>query len=110
MQAGLTRAYVGIAKELHADVAPVGAAWQRAMQEDRTLELYMPDGSHPSANGTYLAACMFYAALLDTSPLGLPAEVKKGHKTLLAIDPASATRLQTIAWRTVQDWKHGNAR
>lgn len=27
------------------------------------IELYDPDGSHPSVAGTYLAACVFYDAL-----------------------------------------------
>ena len=82
MQEGLNQAYLSIAKELHANIAPVGTAWQRAMKENPALELYMQDGSHPSPEGTYLAACVFYATLLDKSPLGLPAEVKKGRTTL----------------------------
>jgi hypothetical protein len=105
MQERLNHAYVSIAKALEADVAPVGTAWQRALREDPALELYMRDGSHPSPDGTYLAACVFYATLLDKNPAGLPAEVKKGGKTLLKIDPMLARRLQDVAWRTVQDSK-----
>lgn len=103
MQDALNRAYFGIAKELRAQVAPVGIAWQRAMKEDPKLVLYAKDGSHPSAEGTYLAACVFYATLLGKSPEGLPATVKKGGKMLVTIQPAVARRLQTVAWKTVQE-------
>jgi hypothetical protein len=104
MQDGLNQAYGGIAKELQAGVAPVGPAWQRAMRESSNVELYAKDGSHPGTNGTYLAACVFYAVLLEKSPVGLPAEVKKENTILLKIDPATAARLQRAAWATVQEW------
>ena len=104
MQEGLTQVYFAIAKELRANVAPVGAAWQSVMQEYPTLNLYMEDGSHPSPEGTYLAACVFYAVLLGENPVGLPAEVTRGRTTLLKIDPVSAARLQRVAWKTVQNW------
>jgi hypothetical protein len=103
MQEKLTETYFGIAKQLKARVAPVGIAWQRALKEDPKLVLHAPDGSHPSVEGSYLAACVFYATLLGKSPEGLPAEVKKGGKTILTLDPQVARRLQTIAWRTVQE-------
>ncbi len=105
MQEGLNQVYVSLAKVLQANVAPVGIAWQRALREDPALELYMQDGSHPSPEGTYLAACVFYATLLDKSPVGLPAKVKKGGKMLLNIGPTLARRLQGVAWGTVQDSK-----
>ena len=106
MQEGLNQAYFSLAKALQADVAPVGTAWQWALREDPALELYMRDGSHPSPDGTYLAACVFYATLLDKNPVGLPAEVKKGGRTLLKIDPTLATWLQGVAWRALEDSKH----
>ena len=70
MQDSLTAAYLGIATELHAQVAPVGEAWRHALQ-DTTLVLHTADNSHPNVSGTYLAACTFHAALWDESPVGL---------------------------------------
>ena len=70
MQDSLTAAYLGIANELHAQVAPVGEAWRHALQ-DTTLVLHTADNSHPNVAGTYLAACTFHAALWDESPVGL---------------------------------------
>src|SRR5262245_28467415 len=59
-QRGLTQAYVDLAGKLAARVAPVGAAWEKALQDDPKLVLHTKDKSHPSKTGTYLAACVFY--------------------------------------------------
>lgn len=59
-----------IARELKALVAPVGLAWQSILKLDWGTELYHQDGSHPSAAGTYLAACVFYATLTGMNPEG----------------------------------------
>ncbi len=70
-QAALTDAFLDLAEELDAAVAPVGMAWQDARREAPDLALYSRDGSHPGPTGTYLAACVFYATLFDQSPEGL---------------------------------------
>lgn len=104
-QEAINAAYFSAAKILGARAAPVGIAWQRAMKEDPKLVLYAKDGSHPSAEGSYLAACVFYAMLFDKSPEGLPAELNKGGKTLVKLDPALAKRLRAVAWKVVQEGK-----
>ncbi|HEU0119086.1 MAG TPA: SGNH/GDSL hydrolase family protein, partial [Bryobacteraceae bacterium] len=53
-QPHLNWSYASIAKELNAAVIPAGMAFQLA----DGIELYQPDGSHPSAAGSYLAACV----------------------------------------------------
>jgi hypothetical protein len=73
MQDSLTAGYLGIADELDERVAPVGVAWQTGVGRDPGLALWDTDGSHPSASGTYLAACVLYATLFHASPVGLPA-------------------------------------
>lgn len=89
--------YMKHAEAVGADVAPVGRAWERALR-DPQVSLYSGDGSHPTAQGTYLAACVFYAVLTGQSPLGLP----DGG---LAIDAATAAKLQGFAWDTLQSRK-----
>lgn len=59
MQAQLEDGYGQIAQELDAPVAPVGTAWSTALQANPRLSLWQDDGSHPSEQGTYLAACVF---------------------------------------------------
>jgi len=94
-QDALNRATQAIANETGALIVPVGLAWQAALSEDRALELYDKDGSHPSQAGSYLVACVFVAALLGQSPIGLciPDSIQ--------LDDKSADMLQRTAWQTV---------
>ncbi len=100
---GIDGAYFDLAKELNAQVAPVGMAWKKALAADPKLVLDQPDKSHPNPKGSYLAACVFYATLLDKSPVGLPGELRKGNKVLVRVSPDEAKTLQEIAWRAVQE-------
>lgn len=51
-------------------VSPVGRVWSYVRANHPGINLYNPDESHPSAEGTYLAACTFYASLFQQSPAG----------------------------------------
>jgi lysophospholipase L1-like esterase len=51
---------------------PVAAAWHAAWRRDPGLELYGPDGFHPSELGTQLAALVVYAGLTGADPEELP--------------------------------------
>jgi hypothetical protein len=107
---GLNGAYLGIAQELNAGVAPVGMAWKKALQTDPTRVLHQPDKSHPNPAGTYLAACVFYATLLNKSPVGLPARIENGDKVLADLPADEACLLQAIAWKTVEEMAQRNKR
>jgi hypothetical protein len=67
---------VRVQVELGMRVAPVGEAWWAyqlsSPEREGTMDLYHADGFHPSPLGTYLSACVLYAVLLNTSPVGLP--------------------------------------
>jgi len=95
-QAAISQAYLDLSKELQDGIAPVGKAWQAALQADPNLRLHLFDGKHPNATGTYLAACVFYATIYHVSPEGLPGKVGK-------LTDAQARPLQVIAWKTVQE-------
>ncbi len=71
MQAQLNDSYFAIAQELNAPVALVGPAWFTALKRHPELSLWQEDGSHPSEQGTYLAACIFYATIFREDPAGL---------------------------------------
>jgi hypothetical protein len=62
-QAALNTAYGAIAEELGALAAPVGSAWQIARQGAPGVQLYDEDGSHPTAIGSYLSACVLYLVI-----------------------------------------------
>jgi hypothetical protein len=70
MQRRLTAAYRDLAVRTSAVLAPVGTAWAAVRLAHPEIELYAGDGIHPSPQGTYLAACVFYARLFGKSPAG----------------------------------------
>ena len=56
---------------LGALVIPVGLAFEEAYERRPELSLHkFFDGSHPELEGTYLAACVVFASLYGTSPVG----------------------------------------
>jgi hypothetical protein len=70
MQRAVDHAYITISDEVDVAVAPVGAAWFVIRRHNPQIELWQSDGSHPTTAGTYLAACVFYAAIYRASPEG----------------------------------------
>lgn len=94
-QDDLDAAVAEIATELDAQVVPVGLAWRQLRETGTGPELYDKDGSHPSPAGSYLAACVFYAALFGRSPEGLPTPAS------LLLSREDAALLQRAAWATV---------
>ena len=92
-------------------VAPAGLAWQEALRRWPGLSLHVEDGSHPNPAGTYLTACVLYAAITGNNPRGAAATIT-GHPyarregtvdasqvvTLVSLPPELAARLQTVAW------------
>lgn len=102
MQAGLARVYTELAREIGASVAPVGLVWQAAASVDPSLELYTADKSHPTAIGSYLVACTFYATFFDARPVRLAATLSAPDGTVLIdIPEAEAHFLQSVVRDTV---------
>ncbi len=71
MQTAIDSGYLKIGRELHVPVAPAGVAWSAELRQPTHPDLWIPDGSHPTVSGTYLAACVFYATMFHQSPVGL---------------------------------------
>jgi hypothetical protein len=74
---------------------PVGYAWWTVRKQNPDIDLWQADGSHPNKNGTYLAACVFYAAIFRESPERLANSAQIPAKT--------AQALRAIAARIVLD-------
>ena len=66
-------------------MAPVGYAWMMELRKNPQTELWQEDGSHPTLEGTYLAACVFYAAIFDQSPVGLAYQAGLPAETALEL-------------------------
>jgi hypothetical protein len=94
MTGQVAHAYVAAGNEVGALVVPVGLAFERALKMQPDLALHRTDNIHPSMAGTYLTACVFYAALYGKSPAG--------NAYTAGLPRELADFLQKTAWDTVQ--------
>ena len=95
MQQRLRESYLEMTTENEAECAPVGMAWKKVREDFPAIELYQADESHPSLEGSYLAACVFYTSIFHKSTVG--------NSFISTLDSTTAFRLQTIASATVLD-------
>ena len=70
-QLKINRLFSEIASETGAKVAPVGTAFFQCQGTFSKIRLIRRDHSHPTWAGSYLAACVMYATLFETSPEGI---------------------------------------
>jgi hypothetical protein len=70
MLANIRATYERAAPLVSGTVVPIGLAFNE-IADDSTFEvtLYNADGIHPSVEGSYLSAAMFYAAIYDKDPV-----------------------------------------
>lgn len=68
MDSLLYERYMQMGADNQAMVSPVGAVWNYIRTNNPTLNLYSADGSHPSALGSYAAACTFYSVIFQADP------------------------------------------
>ncbi len=68
MDSLLNLRYRTMAFDNNATVSPVGAVWNYIRQNYPSIELYQSDESHPSAAGSYAAACCFYSSIFRKDP------------------------------------------
>ena len=68
MDSTIRNNYLELASSIHAEVSPVSIAWNYLRQNYPGIELYTPDESHPSAAGSYAAACCSYATIFKKDP------------------------------------------
>ena len=89
-----------IAREINAIVVPCGKAWEKAIANNTNFNLYNSDNVHPSTEGTYLNACVFFATLSGRNPEGTSfAPVNYPISSQSDIQYA-----RTNAWQTVQSY------
>lgn len=94
----LNEAARAVAAETGALVVPVGPAWERVRASGSAPELFDPDGSHPTLAGSYLAACVFYAALLRRTPEGLPSPPGVDREASLSLQRTARGVTHDVAW------------
>lgn len=114
MAASVAEAYIQQALSHDVRVIPVGLAFAASAERYPDIELYTEDVlgietrdgaqkirykrdlKHPSAAGTYLAACIFYASLRGQSP--------EGNLFHGGLEPAIAATLQKLSWQVVSEF------
>lgn len=103
-------AYARLAGQLDTGLAPVGQAFSDAGNLAPGVELYRPDGTHPSWAGSYLAAVVLYATISGHDPRALgytPWEVPADAAATLR--EAAFVTLQRAALRaSSQRWVSGD--
>lgn len=68
MDTTIKRDYLTIADWYRMEVSPVSVVWKYLRYNHPTINLYQADESHPSAEGSYAAACCFYATIFKKNP------------------------------------------
>jgi len=94
---GVSESYTMAAQQIGGLLYPVGEAWRLAWQRDPSIELYGPDGFHPSQAGTYVAALVMLQQLTGHSPIGLPATFALRSGPTVSIPGETAAILQEAA-------------
>lgn len=93
MQRRIADSYFAIGTELDAIVSPAGLNFMRCLENYPEITLWRPDGYHPSAEGSYLAACTLFASIFDRSPLNVPYNGDLPVETALALQKIADRRL-----------------
>jgi hypothetical protein len=113
MQALLVQGYRDMAHAIalagHAvRIAPVGLAFEAIYEREITLghnptaptsifmQLYGPDRIHPSALGTFTAACVITATIYSVDPTTLPGSVTGADAATLSVVKAAARDVVTM--------------
>lgn len=100
MDSLLSLNYTLQAAQLNAEVSPVGAVWKYLRQNHPAIDLYEPDGSHPTQAGSYVAAYCFYTAIFKKSPLLITYNSVLGPADAAIIRQA----VKTIHFDRLQAW------
>jgi hypothetical protein len=71
MDDALKKAYLNLTDFLNGELSPVSVVWRYLRQNYPNIDLYQTDESHPSAEGSYAAACCFYTSLFKKDPTAI---------------------------------------
>ncbi|HNP98423.1 MAG TPA: PKD domain-containing protein [Bacteroidia bacterium] len=90
MDSLIYRSYMQMTASDYAEVSPVGRVWKYIRQNYPAIELYATDESHPSAAGSYAAACSFYCQLFKKDPVLLSYDFSLSSQEALDIRTAAS--------------------
>jgi len=103
MDSLLNLRYRQMAIDNNAILSPVGALWNYIRNTYPEINLYSADGSHPSLEGSYAAACSMIAVMLRTDPYLITYSS--------TLDPVVAEKIrlaaQTVVFNNLMEWHVG---
>lgn len=103
MDSLLNLRYKMMADSNNAIVSPVGAVWKYIRQNFPSINLYQPDGSHPSVAGTYAAACCFFTVFFRKDPTEIAF-----NSTLSVIDATNIRNAtKVVVYDSLLSWHVG---
>lgn len=99
----ICQTYCELALAMNCKLAPCGPAWKTVHEKYPNLDLYNPnDGNcHPSLQGAYLNACIFFTITTGKSPRNLPTLIDK-RNAKFSVNRQRAAILQQVAEQTVK--------
>lgn len=99
----ICQTYCELALATKCKLAPCGPAWKIVNEKYPQLDLYNKGDSncHPSLQGAYLNACIFFTIITGKSPRNLP-ELRDRKNPQLAVTAKKALILQKVAAQTVK--------
>ena len=103
MDSLLNLRYRMMADSNDAYVSPVGAVWHYIRDNHPSIELYSGDGSHPSPNGSYAAACTFYSLVFQKDPSLITDN--NGLDPIVAANIRAASKI--VAFDSLAKWNVG---
>ena len=103
MDSLLNLRYRQMAIDNQAILSPVGALWKYIRTTYPEINLYSTDGSHPSLEGSYAAACSMIAVMLRTDPYLIT--------YTSTLDPVVAEKIklaaQEVVFNNLMEWHVG---
>jgi PKD repeat protein len=100
MDSLLAMRYKMMAEENNALLAPAAQVWRFLRVNHPEIELYQGDGSHPSATGTYAAACAFYSTIFrkPANLISNNAGINANHAAIVRLASDSIVFQNMSAW------------
>jgi PKD repeat protein len=98
MDTSLRERYMFLSVYINGEVSPVSVVWNYLRQNFPAIELYQTAESHPSAAGSYAAACCFYTMIFKKDPSLITFD--------FGLNPADASIIRTAAKTQVFDSLH----
>ena len=92
--------YLIMAADFEANTAPVGAVWRFIRENYPSIDLYNPDGGHPSLAGSYAGAITFYTSIFGKDP-----NLVTFNSTLSATDADNIKNaVRQVVYFNLSDW------